>query len=302
MPIASVNGVDIYYETFGDEVNPPLLLVCGLGMQMVTWSQEWFDAVLARGFHVIAFDNRDSGLSTHLTESGVPDLMALLEGQDANITYLLGDMADDAVALLDTLGVESAHIVGISMGGMIVQQIAISHPHKVRSLCSIMATTGDPTVGHPSQEAAEALLTMHVATRDEAIEAAVKTFGIIGSPGFKPDTDRLREMAAVAYDRNHEPTGIARQMGAILASPDRTEGLRTVTVPTLVIHGTDDPLVAPSGGQATAKAVASAKLMMIEGMGHDLPPDVWDEMLDAIVANTREAGAAQADTFVTSAP
>jgi len=289
MPTASVKAIDLYYETYGDDSDPPLLLVCGLGMQMVSWSAEWCDSLVAKGYLVIAFDNRDAGLSTHLVASGVPDLVALLEGRDANIAYYLKDMADDAARLLDAIGIASAHVVGISMGGMIAQQLAISHPEKVRSLCSIMSTTGNPAVGQPSHEAATALLNLNADSRAEAIENGIKAFKIIGSPAFPPDEDRLRRLAAEAYDRCNEPTGIARQMGAILASPDRSAGLAQVAVPTLVMHGTADPLVDPSGGEATAGSVPGAKLVMIEGMGHDLPEQVWDRMLAAIDDNARAA-------------
>lgn len=291
MPSTHVNGIDLYYETAGDASHPPLLLICGLGMQMVSWGADWIEAVARKGYFVIAFDNRDAGLSTHLLEAGVPDLAALLQGGHANITYLLSDMADDTAGLLEALGLESVHVVGISMGGMIAQQLAIDHPGNVRSLTSIMSTTGAPYVGHPSQEAAEALLQLNPTSREEAIEAAVETFRIIGSPGFPVDEDRLRRLAAQAYDRSHEPTGFARQMGAVLASPDRTPRLGAVSVPTVVIHGTADPLVNPSGGRATAEAIPGAKLVMIEGMGHDLPEQAWGEMLAEVdaVARTAEA-------------
>jgi pimeloyl-ACP methyl ester carboxylesterase len=289
MPSARVNAVDIYYETYGDAADPKLLLVCGLGMQMVSWSAEWFEAVVDKGYYVVAFDNRDAGLSTHLVADGVPDLLALLEGRDANIAYYLKDMAEDAAGLLEHLGIESVHVVGISMGGMIAQQLAISYPEKVRSLCSVMSTTGSPAVGQPSQAAAEALLSLNPKSREESIELGIQVFAIIGSPAFPPDEERMRRLSAEAFDRSNEPTGIARQMGAVLASPDRTADLAQVAVPTLVIHGTADPLVDPSGGEATAKAVPGAKLMMIEGMGHDLPVQVWSQMLAAIDENARRA-------------
>ncbi|MGA2210300.1 MAG: alpha/beta fold hydrolase [Acidimicrobiales bacterium] len=288
MPSVPVNGIDLYYETSGEETDPPLLLICGLGMQMVSWGDDWIDAIVAKGYFVIAFDNRDAGLSTHLVESGVPDLMALLQGGDANIAYYLSDMADDTAALLGALGLESVHVLGISMGGMIAQQLAISHPTRLRSLTSIMSTTGNPHVGQPSQTAAEALLSLNAQSRQEAIDSAIVVFGIIGSPGFPPDEDRLRRLAAVAYDRSNEPTGIARQMGAILASPDRTTGLGEVVVPTLVVHGASDPLVNPSGGEATAKAVPGARLVYIEGMGHDLPEQVWEQILSEVDENAQE--------------
>ncbi|MGH9171238.1 MAG: alpha/beta fold hydrolase [Acidimicrobiales bacterium] len=285
MPVADANGVELYYETYGQDTDPPMLLVCGLGMQLVVWDEAWFEALVRRGYYVVAFDNRDAGLSTHLVEAGIPDLMALLEGGDPNVTYLLSDMADDAAAVLDATGVESAHILGISMGGMIAQALAISYPGRVRSICSIMSTTGDPNVGQADQAAAEALLAVSGTTREDAMEGALKAFGIIGSPGFPADEDRVRRLAGLSYDRDREPTGIARQLGAILASADRTEALGHLTMPALVIHGTSDPLVNPSGGRATAAAIPGAKLVMVEGMGHDLPTQIWDMVLDEVCAS-----------------
>lgn len=301
MPSTHVNGIDLYYETAGDESDPPLLLICGLGMQMVSWGADFLDAVVAKGYHVVAFDNRDAGLSTHLVELGVPDLLALLHGADPNIAYLLSDMADDTAGLLEALELESVHVVGISMGGMIAQQLAIDYPSKVRSLTSIMSTTGDPHVGQPSQAAADALLKLNATTREEAIELSLTVFGIIGSPGFPPDEDRLRRLAGEAFDRSQEPTGMSRQLGAILGSPDRTARLGGVSVPTVVIHGTADPLVNPTGGEATAQAVPGAKLVTIEGMGHDLPEQVWEEVLGEVDAVARAAEAARAADTVSLA-
>jgi pimeloyl-ACP methyl ester carboxylesterase len=294
MPVVSLDGIELCYETSGDAASPPMLLIGGLGMQLVGWGADWVAALVGRGYYAVTFDNRDAGLSTHLVERGVPDLLRWLWGEDANIAYGLSDMAKDAAGLLEYLGMESAHVVGISMGGMIAQQLALDHPSKVRSLASIMSTTGDPAVGQPSKDAAEALLELKASTREEAVEMATKVFAIIGSPAFPPDEDRLRRMAGEAFDRSHEPTGIARQLGAIVSSPDRTPRLATVSVPTLVVHGSADPLVDPSGGRATAQAIPGAKLVMIEGMGHDLPEQIWPQLLDEIDANARrgEAGGA----------
>jgi pimeloyl-ACP methyl ester carboxylesterase len=301
MPTTQVNGIDLYYETAGDESDPPLLLICGLGMQMIGWGSDWIDAVVAKKYRVIAFDNRDAGLSTHLVASGVPDLGALLGGGgDANVAYHLSDMADDIDGLLETLGLESVHVVGISMGGMIAQQLVIDHPARVRSLTSIMSTTGAPQVGQPSQAAAELLLSLNPSSREEAIESSITASEIIGSPAFPPNEDRLRRMAAEAYDRSREPTGVSRQMGAILASPDRTAALGEVSVPTVVIHGTADPLVNPTGGQATATAIPGAKLVMIEGMGHDLPEQVWGQVLAEIDENAGKGEAHRSGTVSTA--
>jgi pimeloyl-ACP methyl ester carboxylesterase len=207
-------------------------------------------------------------------------------------------MATDIAGLLDTLGLDSVHVMGISMGGMIAQQFAVDYPAKVRSLTSIMSTTGNPHVGQPSQAAAEALLQLNATTREEAVAMATTVFGIIGSPGFPPDEDRLRRLAGEAFDRNHEPTGMSRQLGAILGSPDRTSRLAEVRVPAVVIHGSADPLVNLSGGEATAAAIAGAKLVIIDGMGHDLPEQVWDEILGEVdaIARTAEARGAAASS------
>ncbi|HEV8065236.1 MAG TPA: alpha/beta hydrolase, partial [Acidimicrobiales bacterium] len=208
MPIASRDGVDLYYEVHGLRTDPPILLVCGLGMQMIAWDSAWFELLASRGFFVVAYDNRDSGLSTHLVEEGTPDLLAFLQGGEANIAYLLADMAEDAIAVLDAVGLDSVHLLGISMGGMIVQEIAIRHPARVRTLCSVMSTTGDASVGQPSNEALEALFSMSGGGRQEVIEGSVKAFSIIGSPGYPADEDRLKELAGLSYDRDSEPTGI----------------------------------------------------------------------------------------------
>ena len=302
MPRAHVNEIELYYETYGDASDPPILLVCGLGMQMVGWSAEWCGALVAMGYFVIAFDNRDAGLSTHLVDSGVPDLLAWLEGRDAHYAYYLADMAADTAGLLETLRLESAHVLGISMGGMIAQQLAIDHPERVRSLCSIMSTTGDPAVGQASQAAAVALLNLNATSREEVVASSLAAFGIIGSPAFPPNEERMRRLAAEAFDRSNEPTGVGRQIAAALGSPDRPTQLAAVAVPTLVIHGTADPLVNPSGGVATARAVPDAKLMMIEGMGHDLPEQVWDQMLAAIDANAKEGESLRTGALASSAP
>jgi pimeloyl-ACP methyl ester carboxylesterase len=287
MPIASVNGVDIEYLSEGDERDPALLLVMGLGGQLIAWHQGFVDGLQARGFRVIRFDNRDCGLST--TFEGVPDLSALLAGDGSSAPYRVEDMADDAVALLRKLGIAHAHVVGVSMGGMITQALAIRHPEQVLTASSIMSTTGDRSVGAPTSEAMSALLWPVATSRDEAIEASVEGSRVIGSPKYPTAESDLRNRAAAAYDRNYCPEGTARQLGAILASPDRTEGLRGVRIPFLVIHGEDDPLVTLSGGRATAAAVPGSKLITIPGMGHDLPEALWGQVTDAIVANTELA-------------
>lgn len=288
MPRANVNGIELEYDLFGDEAAPPLLLVMGLGAQMIAWDDEFCAQLAGRGYRVVRFDNRDVGLSSK-TEGPLPDIMACLGGDASSANYTLADMADDAVGLLDVLGIPRAHIVGASMGGMIVQTIAIRHPDRVLSLCSIMSTTGAPDVGAPTNEAMQELLRPVSTNKEDYLEAAVRSSKVIGSTGFPFDEERTRERAEVHYDRCYHPMGVARQLAAILASGDRTEALAAVSVPTVVIHGDADPLVTPTGGEATAKAVPDAEHVVIEGMGHDLPLGAWPQIIDAIVTNASKA-------------
>jgi pimeloyl-ACP methyl ester carboxylesterase len=287
VPTAHVNGIDIEYVTEGDPSDPPLLLVMGLGAQLTTWPQGFVDDLRQRGFYLILFDNRDCGLSTKF--EGLPDITALFGGDGSSAPYRIEDMADDAAALLNELGITRAHVVGASMGGMITQALVIHHPELFMTACSIMSTTGDRLVGAPTGEAMTALLRPIATSREEAIEASVAGSKVIGSPKYPSDEALLRQRAGAAYDRAYCPEGTARQLAAILASPDRTEGLHGVRIPFLVIHGEEDPLVTISGGRATAAAVPGAKLLTIPGMGHDLPEELWGEVTDAIVATTQLA-------------
>ncbi len=289
MPTARANGIEICYETFGEPTDPPLLLVMGLGGQMILWEEPFCEGLAERGFYVIRFDNRDVGLSTKFDEAPVPDIQKALEGQAIEAPYTLWDMAADAVGLLDALNIERAHVVGMSMGGMIVQCMAIRFPERLRSMTSIMSTTGAPDVGQPTPEALEALLAPPPASREEAIEQGVRTWRVIGSPAYPREEGELRALVARAYDRSFYPQGTARQLAAILATGDRTAALREVRVPTLVIHGEDDPLVPVSGGRATAEAIPGAKLLTFPGMGHDLPRPLWPQILDAIAQHARQA-------------
>ncbi len=287
MPTAHVNGIDIEYVTNGDPTDPPLLLVMGLGAQLIAWPEQFVEDLTARGYFTIRYDNRDVGLSTKF--DGPIDFLALLGGDGSSAPYHVEDMADDAAALLTHLGLDRAHILGVSMGGMITQALVINHADRCLSVCSIMSTTGNPAVGAPTEAAMTALLRPPAATRDEAIAASVEGSRVISSPGFPFDVEMMTQRAAVAYDRNFCPDGTARQLGAILASPDRTEGLGRVTIPFLVIHGEADPLVQVSGGKATAAAVPGSTLILIPGMGHDLPEAVWGQIIDALVATTKSA-------------
>jgi len=291
MPNVTANGIQIEYETFGDGSNSPLLLIMGLGAQMIVWDTEFCQQLADRGFFVIRFDNRDVGLSTHFDDAPVPDIAAAMQGDTSSASYTLSDMASDAAGLLDALDIRAAHIVGASMGGMIAQTFAIEHPDKTLSLCSIMSTTGDTAVGQPTPEALAMLTSRPPQTAEEAADAAVAAAKVIGGKRYPLDEQRTRARAVEGWNRNHDDVGFARQLVGIMASGDRTSSLRDVTAPTVVIHGVEDPLVTPSGGEATAKAVPGADLVNVEGMGHDLPIQVWPQIIDVIVDNTGKGDA-----------
>ncbi|MDN5857172.1 MAG: alpha/beta fold hydrolase [Pseudonocardia sp.] len=284
-----VNGIDIAFERFGPPENSPLLLIMGLGTQMLAWREQFCELLVDEGHHVIRFDNRDIGLSTHLHEAPMPDLAAVLTGDTSAAPYRLDDMAADTAGLLDALGIPSAHIVGASMGGMIAQALAIGHPDRVRSLTSIMSTTGAPGVGAATPKAQAALLAPPATTREEAVQRAIGAFRVIGSPGFPMDEESLADTVGRSYDRGYDPQGVTRQLLAVMASGDRTPALRTLAVPTLVVHGEDDPLVGLDGGKATAAAIPGAELLTFPGMGHDLPRQLWRPIVDAITRLTRAA-------------
>lgn len=287
MPRVATNGIEIAYEEFGDPRATPLLLIMGLGAQMILWHEDFCGALAGRGYRVIRFDNRDVGESTWLDQLGVPDVMRIMGAvamrqpiDDA--PYLLRDMAADAAGLLDALDIRRAHVVGASMGGMIAQSLAIAHPERVRSLTSIMSSTGNPELPPPRPEAMGVLLTPPPTDREGAIERGVTVFRTIGSPGFPFEEDEVRRLAARAYDRGINPAGVARQLVAILASGSRVAALGGLRLPALVIHGVDDPLVPFPAGEDTARAIPGATLLAIDGMGHDMPRPVWPRMIDAI--------------------
>ncbi len=287
---ATVGDITLCYQTFGSPEGVPLLLVMGLSSQMLLWDEDFCEMLAARGFWVIRFDNRDVGRSTVLRDAPVPKQWQLLIRDRRAAAYSLDDMAADAVGLLDHLGVERAHVVGASMGGMIVQLMAINHPERVRSLVSIMSTTGNRRVGRPHPRVAMRLLRRPSRDRAGFIEDHLETYRQIGSQGFAFEEDRKRARAARCYDRGIHPAGGARQLAAIMTAADRTVRLQTVRVPTAVIHGDADPLVHVSGGRATAGAIPDARLVILPGMGHDLPRELWPQIVDTI-ADTAEAAA-----------
>ncbi|MBV8758599.1 MAG: alpha/beta hydrolase [Deltaproteobacteria bacterium] len=274
--------IDIAYERHGNATDPPLLLIMGLGAQLVAWPDAFVDALVARRFHVIRFDNRDVGQSTRFT--GIPNYAAALLGDASTATYTLSDMAADTAGLLDALGIASAHIVGASLGGFIAQMLAIEHRARVQTLTSIMSSTGARNVGQPHPETMALFAGAPPMTREQAIERAHKGAQLIGSTALGLDLEGITERAGRAFDRGLDPASFMRQGVAVLASGDRTPSLRTLDVPALVIHGKADKLVDISGGRATAAAIPGAKLVEIEGMGHDLPRAVWPRVIDEIAA------------------
>ena len=284
MTRAHLEKVEIEFDTFGDRSNPCLLLVMGLGVQMIAWPEQVCQELADRGFFVVRYDNRDCGLSTKFEDAGVPNLFAGLLGGSSTAAYTLKEMAADAVGPMDFLEIDRANIVGISMGGMIAQQAVIDHPSRFISLCSIMSTTGSRDVGQPSPEVINALLQPMAQDRESAIERSVEISRVISSQLYF-DEARVRDLAARSYDRCNCPDGVARQLMAIVVSPDRTEALKEVKIPTLVIHGLLDKFVDPSGGIATADAIPGSKLVTLDEMAHDIPVQLWPAIRDAIIEN-----------------
>lgn len=274
-------GITLCYETFGDESAPPLVLIMGLGMQMVGWPDGFCRQLADRGFFVIRFDNRDTGRSTR-TEGSPPTPGQLVRRRISPVLYTLSDMAQDTQGLLSDLGLEPAHVVGASMGGMVAQTVAAEHPASVRSLVSIMSSTGSRWRGQPSFAIYRYLLRRAPADRDGYIAHMTRLFAAIGSRGLPQDPELIREIAARSYDRGVDPAGSGRQLGAIIASGNRTRHLRRIAAPTLVIHGSKDRMVSRSGGVATTRAIPGARMVTIRGMGHDLPRSAWPQLLDAI--------------------
>ena len=296
MSFATNGDVELFYETFGDPSHPALLLINGLGSQCTNYRVEWCERFAAESFFVIRFDNRDVGLSTKFADF-TPDVVgmrqAIASGEPFDVPYTLDDMAADAIAVLDAEGVDRAHAMGLSMGGMIVQALAIQYPERLLSMTSVMSATGEPGYGGGSEEARAQLGAPAPSERNAYIEYFLQRQRVIGSPACY-DEERLRPIAAEAFDRSFHPEGVGRQMMAISASPSRDEGLRKVTIPALVMHGDKDPLVDISGGRHTADVIPGATFVVMEGMGHDYPPQYWDRWVRLVTDHARAATSAKA--------
>jgi pimeloyl-ACP methyl ester carboxylesterase len=282
-------GIELCYELLGAPEDPVVVLVAGLGRQLIGWDDAFCQLLVNGGFSVLRFDNRDAGLSTHLEDGPPFDLAAARRGGRDAAAYTLDDMADDTAGLLDALGIEHGHLVGTSMGGMIAQTLAIRHPSRVRSLCSIMSTTGADDAGRSTPEAMAVVMQRPATDRDAYVSTELANSAVIGSRGTLVDEAWRRRRFESFYDRGVDPAGTARQIMAIVASGDRTAALAGVTVPTLVIHGDIDPLVTLPGGEATARAIPGAELLVIPDMGHEIPPGVQPVIVGAIAAHVRRA-------------
>lgn len=274
--------IKIAYQRFGNPDYLPVFLIMGAGAQMINWPEGFCLELASHKLHPIRFDNRDAGLSTHFSHAPVPDFPAIQSGDFSTVSYSLSDMAADTVGLMDSLGYDSVHLVGASMGGMIAQTIAIEYPHRVRSLTSIMSTTGNPSVGQPDYSALADLGAPPYDDRQAYINWQIKSRKAIGSPKYPLDEKATAEIAGLAWDRDHDPLAMIRQAVAVIKSGDRTEKLGTIKVPTLVIHGEDDRMINVSGGRATAAAIPAAELVTFEGMGHGLPQALWSEFAKRI--------------------
>jgi len=289
MPNVAANGIQIEYDTFGDASFPALLLIMGGGSQMIFWEVEFCELLAKRGHFVIRFDNRDVGLSTKFEEAGIPDMMAAMEGKPVDLAYSLDDMADDALGLLDALGIGKAHICGASVGGMIAQVISYRYPERVLSLTSIMSSTGNPQLPQIKADVLAAVYKPAPEGREAYIEHSVNLWRTLWSPGFPFDEKRLRKVMAESYDRSYYPQGMARQSAAVIAHGYRRSSLASIKVPTLVIHGDEDPFMSVEGGKETAQLIPGAELLIINGMGHDMPKEAWSEIVDAISHHTMQA-------------
>jgi pimeloyl-ACP methyl ester carboxylesterase len=280
--LTKANGIEINYDTFGAPSDPPVLLIAGLGMQMISWDERFCQMLAAQGYWVIRFDNRDVGLSTHMDQAGVPDIAKLFSGEAVEVPYKLIDLAEDAVGLLDALDIEQAHVVGISLGGMVAQTIAIHYPERVQTLTSLMSTTGDPQLPQPKPEALSILFTPAPFEREPYLDYQLQVWHTLSGPKFGLDEARVRHQAERAFDRGLNPAGFARQLAAVMASGSRKDALKELQAPTLVVHGDADPLIPVEGGYDTAKSIPGARLEIVEGVGHELPPEIWSWLVTLI--------------------
>lgn len=293
MANVTANGIQLEYDTFGDRSFPALLLIAGNGAQLLFWEAGFCELLAKKGFFVIRFDNRDAGLSTKFDEAGVLNIMAAIkaamEGKPVAAAYSLDDMADDCVGLLDALHIEKAHICGASMGGMIAQVVAYRYPQRVLSLTSIMSNTGNPNLPQGKPDAIAAVVAPPPTERTAYIEHNMNVWRKIWSPGFPFEEKRARTYLEKSYDRSYYPQGMARQNMAILSHGDRTTSLSSIKVPTLVIHGSGDPLIPVEAGKDTARVIPGANLLIIDEMGHDLPTGAWPEIITAISRHVEQA-------------
>ncbi|MGE5493307.1 MAG: alpha/beta fold hydrolase [Actinomycetota bacterium] len=292
MTQAIANGITLEYQSFGSAKAPAILLIMGLGAHMIRWNQELCDLLVARGYRVIRFDNRDCGLSTHLDQAPLPDLGAALKSGKLPLSpYSLEDMAADSVGLLDALGIDRAHVVGASLGAAVAQLIAARRPERTLSLTTIMSSSGNPLLPPPTPAAARALFAPlpKRRDRDSIVADGIQRFRAVESPAYPTDEARLRRLFETEYDRGFYPQGVARQLAALMANGDRRPLLRTISVPTVVLHGAADPLIRVEGGKDVAKNIPGAELRMVEGMGHDFPVQLTETFADAITAAANRA-------------
>jgi pimeloyl-ACP methyl ester carboxylesterase len=287
LSLVNANGIEIAYDTFGNKFDEPILLIMGLSCQMIIWEDEFCCRLAEKGFYVIRFDNRDVGMSTKMTALGIPHIQLLLLGKLSFVPYTISDMAMDTVGLLDALQIEKAHVIGVSMGGMIGQEIAISYPDRLKTLTTIMSTTGSPLLPPPSTEAIEILFRPIPTSRDTFVSYFRDVWRVLSGPRFPMDNITADRLGRETYLRGVDPAGNARQLAAIFASGSRKERLASVKIPTLVIHGTEDPLVSMECGMDTAESIPGASLKIFDGMGHWLPPGLWPEIIGAIAGHVR---------------